>query len=66
MTTASAPFYAAEVEATAASAFAPTIPNGSLTRVTDLVRRELDEVKQSMNASERDWQERRAGWFLSG
>jgi octaprenyl-diphosphate synthase len=33
------------VEATVSSAFAPTVPNGSLTRVTDVVRRELDEVE---------------------
>jgi len=45
LTTASAPFYAAEVEATVSSAFAPAIPNGALTRVTDIVRRELDEVE---------------------
>jgi octaprenyl-diphosphate synthase len=33
------------VEATVSSAFAPTIPNGPLTRVTEVVRRELDEVE---------------------
>jgi len=33
------------VEATASSAFAPTIPNGPLTRVTEVVRPELDEVE---------------------
>ena len=33
------------MEATVSSAFAPTVPNGSLTRVTDVVRRELDDVE---------------------
>jgi octaprenyl-diphosphate synthase len=45
LTTAAASSYAPDVEATVSSAFAPAIPNGSLTRVTDLVRRELDEVE---------------------
>lgn len=39
------PFYSAGVEATVSSAFAPTVPNGSLTRVTEVVRRELDDVE---------------------
>ena len=33
------------MEATASSAFAPTIPNGPLTRVAEVVRQELDEVE---------------------
>jgi len=33
------------VEATVSSAFAPTVPNGPLNRVTKVVRRELDEVE---------------------
>jgi octaprenyl-diphosphate synthase len=33
------------VEATVSSAFAPTVPNGSLSRVTEVVRRELDDVE---------------------
>jgi octaprenyl-diphosphate synthase len=33
------------VEATVSSAFAPTVPNGPLTRVTGVVRRELDDVE---------------------
>ena len=45
MTTASASFYASVVEATVSSAFAPAIPNGPLTRVTEVVRRELDDVE---------------------
>jgi octaprenyl-diphosphate synthase len=48
LTTASASFYAAVVEATVSSAFAPTIPNGPLTRVTDVVRRELDDVESQI------------------
>jgi octaprenyl-diphosphate synthase len=38
------------VEVTAASAFTPTVPNGSLTRVTDVVRRELDQVESQIIA----------------
>ncbi|HEY6070597.1 MAG TPA: polyprenyl synthetase family protein [Chthoniobacterales bacterium] len=38
-------FYSAGVEATVSSAFAPTVPNGPLTRVTEVVRRELDDVE---------------------
>lgn len=45
LTSAIAPFYSGCVEATAPSAFAPTVPNGPLTRVTEVVRRELDEVE---------------------
>ena len=45
LTTRSATFYAAGVEATVSSAFAPTTQNGSLSRVTEVVRRELDEVE---------------------
>ena len=33
------------MEATVSSAFAPTVPNGPLSRVTEVVRRELDEVE---------------------
>lgn len=33
------------MEATVSSAFAPTVPNGPLSRVTKVVRRELDEVE---------------------
>ena len=33
------------MEATVSSAFAPTVPNGPLTRVTEVVRRELDDVE---------------------
>ena len=33
------------MEATVSSAFAPTVPNGPLTRVTEIVRRELDDVE---------------------
>lgn len=45
MTIAAAPFYAASVEATVPSAFAPTVPNGPLSRVTEVVRQELDDVE---------------------
>ena len=45
MTIAAAPFYAATVEATVPSAFAPTVPNGPLSRVTEVVRQELDDVE---------------------
>jgi len=36
------------VEATASSAFAPTIPNELIARVTEVVRRELDEVESQI------------------
>ena len=42
---AAASFYAAVVEATVSSAFAPATQNGPLTRVTEVVRRELDDVE---------------------
>ena len=45
MTKSAAPFYAGVVEATISSAFAPTVSNGTLTRVTEVVRKELDEVE---------------------
>src|SRR5205823_6133771 len=45
LTTAGAAFYSGAVEATVSSAFAPTVPNGSLSRVTEVVRRELDDVE---------------------
>jgi octaprenyl-diphosphate synthase len=45
LTTANAPFYSALVEATVSSAFAATISNGPLTRVAEVVRRELDNVE---------------------
>src|SRR5438270_3374628 len=48
LTIAGAPFYSALVEATASSAFAPTIPNGPLTRVTEVVRRDLGEVESQI------------------
>jgi octaprenyl-diphosphate synthase len=45
LTIAGAPFYAGVVEATIPSAFAPTVSNGTLTRVTEVVRKELNEVE---------------------
>jgi octaprenyl-diphosphate synthase len=50
LTSYGAPLYSAAVEATVSSAFAPTIPNGPLTRVTEVVRRELDEVESRIVA----------------
>jgi octaprenyl-diphosphate synthase len=50
LTIAGAPFYAATVEATVSSAFAPTIPNGPLTRVAEVVRQELDDVESRIVA----------------
>ncbi len=38
------------MEATVPSAFAPTVPNGSLSRVTEVVRRELDDVESRIVA----------------
>jgi octaprenyl-diphosphate synthase len=50
LTTGAAAFYAAIVEATVTSAFAPTVSNGPLSRVTDVVRRELDQVESRIVA----------------
>jgi octaprenyl-diphosphate synthase len=50
LTIGGAPFYAAVVEATVHSAFAPTVPNGLLSRVTDVVRQELDDVESRIVA----------------
>jgi octaprenyl-diphosphate synthase len=47
---AGAPFYSGAVEVTVPSAFAPTVSNGSLSRVTDVVRQELDEVESRIVA----------------
>src|SRR5438270_9554085 len=47
---AAASFYAAVVEATVSSAFAPATQNGPLTRVTEVVRRELDKVESQIIA----------------
>jgi octaprenyl-diphosphate synthase len=50
LTIAPTPFYSASVEAALSSAFAPTVPNGPLTRVTEVVRRELDDVESRIVA----------------
>jgi octaprenyl-diphosphate synthase len=50
LTSGAASFYAAVVEATVSSAFAPPIPNGLIARVTEVVRRELDQVESQIIA----------------
>jgi octaprenyl-diphosphate synthase len=50
LTIAGPPFYSAVVEATIPSAFAPTVPNGPLSRVTEVLRRELDDVESRIVA----------------
>jgi octaprenyl-diphosphate synthase len=50
LTIAVAAFYAAVVEVTVPSAFAPTVPNGLLSRVTEVVRQELDDVESRIVA----------------
>jgi octaprenyl-diphosphate synthase len=50
LTIVGASFYAAVVEATVPSAFAPTVPNGPLSRVTEVVRQELNDVESRIVA----------------